>query len=181
MWLYCSHGNSQRNNSTWFCCFESMPANISMLIVISDKKRVVSENGSSSQISTNVGPIGWIIHKGNKVSSIQCASNFIQRVVLLLIILSVFEFFGKTITYELRYDETNNVAVHPAKNSDQPGHPPNLIRVFAVRMKKPSVLSYPLGAQRRLWTDWVDAQADLSLRWVHSHFVGFVMMRLSYD
>ena len=23
--------------------------------------------------------------------------------------------------------------------------------------------------------DWADAQADLSLRWVHSHFVGFVM------
>ena len=26
--------------------------------------------------------------------------------------------------------------------------------------------------------DWVDAQADLSLRWAHSHFVGFVMSRL---
>ena len=30
------------------------------------------------------------------------------------------------------------------------------------------------------WSDWVDAQADLSLRWVHSHFVGFVMRRLIY-
>ena len=29
---------------------------------------------------------------------------------------------------------------------DQPGHPPSLIRVFAVRMKKPWVLSYPLSA-----------------------------------
>ena len=28
------------------------------------------------------------------------------------------------------------------------------------------------------WSDWVDAQADLSLRWAHSHFVGFVMLRL---
>ena len=28
------------------------------------------------------------------------------------------------------------------------------------------------------WSDWVDAQADLSLRWVHIHFVGFVMSRL---
>ena len=26
----------------------------------------------------------------------------------------------------------------------------------------------------------MDAQADLSLRWVHSHFVGFVMSRLIY-
>ena len=27
-------------------------------------------------------------------------------------------------------------------------------------------------------SDWVDAQADLSLRWAHSHFVCFVMRRL---
>ena len=32
--------------------------------------------------------------------------------------------------------------------------------------------------QRRLWSNWADAQADLSLRWVHTHFVGFVMSRL---
>ena len=32
--------------------------------------------------------------------------------------------------------------------------------------------------QRRLWSDWADAQADLSLRWAHSHIVGFVMSRL---
>ena len=38
------------------------------------------------------------------------------------------------------------------------------------------VLSYPLSAQRRLRPDWADAQADLSLRWAHSHFVGFVMI-----
>ena len=65
----------------------------------------------------------------------------------------------------------------PSKDSDLPGHPPSLIRVFAVRMKKAWVLSYPLSAQRRLWLDWADAVADLSLRWAHSHFVGFVMLR----
>ena len=47
--------------------------------------------------------------------------------------------------------------VHPAKT------PPSLIRAFTVRMKKPWVLSYPLSAQRRLWSDWADAQADLSI------------------
>ena len=31
--------------------------------------------------------------------------------------------------------------------------------VFAVRMKKAWVRSYPLSAQRRLWSDWADAQA----------------------
>ena len=34
--------------------------------------------------------------------------------------------------------------------------------VFAVRMKKAGVLSYPLSAQRSLWSDWADAQANLS-------------------
>ena len=68
----------------------------------------------------------------------------------------------------------------PSEDSDQPGHPPSLIRVFAVCMKKAWVLSYPLCAQRRLWSDWADAQDDLSLRWAHTHFVGFVMLRLIY-
>ena len=46
-------------------------------------------------------------------------------------------------------------------------------RVFAVRLKKAWVLSLPLIAQRRLWSDWADTQADLSLHWAHSHFVVF--------
>ena len=29
-------------------------------------------------------------------------------------------------------------------------------------------------------SDWADAQAGLSLRWAHTHFVGFVMSRLTY-
>ena len=33
-------------------------------------------------------------------------------------------------------------------------------------------------AQGRLWSDWADAQADLSLCWAHSHFVGFVTRRV---
>ena len=66
----------------------------------------------------------------------------------------------------------------PSEDSDQAGHPPSLIRVFTVRMKKAWVLSYPLSAQRRLWSDWADAQVDLSLRWAHTHFVGFVVSRL---
>ena len=65
----------------------------------------------------------------------------------------------------------------PSEDSDQPGHPPSLIRVFAVRMKIVWVLSYPFSAQRRRWSDWANAQADLSLRWKHGHFVGFVMSR----
>ena len=70
------------------------------------------------------------------------------------------------------------MACAPSEDSDQPGHSPSLIKVFAVHMKKAWVLSYPLSAQRRIWSDWADAQADLSLCWVHSHFVGFVMRQL---
>ena len=74
----------------------------------------------------------------------------------------------------------------PSEDSDQPRHRPSLITVFAVRMKKPWVLSFTSSAQRRLWSDWAQAdcalskdsdwaQADLSLCWAHSHFVGFVI------
>ena len=79
---------------------------------------------------------------------------------------------------EPQHDKPSKMVCAPSEDSDQPGHPPSLIRVFAVRMKKHWILSYPLIAQRRLWSDWADAQADLSLRWAHSHFVGFVMLRL---
>ena len=83
--------------------------------------------------------------------------------------------------FEPRYDKTNKMACAPSEDSDQPGHSPSLIRDFAVRMKKAWVLSYSLSAQRRLWSDWADAQADLSLRWAHSHFVCFVRRWLSYS
>ena len=73
------------------------------------------------------------------------------------------------------HDKTNCA---PSEDSDQPWHPPSLIRVFAVCMKKAWVLSYPLSGQRRLWSDRADAQAELSLRWAPCHFVGFVMRRL---
>ena len=40
-----------------------------------------------------------------------------------------------------------------------------------------------LSHRRRVKTDqiWANVQADLSLRWAYSHFVGFAMRRLSYD
>ena len=38
----------------------------------------------------------------------------------------------------------------PSEDSDLPVHPPGLIRVFAVRMKKAWVLSYPLSTAKTL-------------------------------
>ena len=59
--------------------------------------------------------------------------------------------------------------VRPAKNQISLGIRPNLIRVFAVRMKKPWTLSYPLSASE---------DSDQTGRtW---HFVGFVMRRRIY-
>ena len=66
----------------------------------------------------------------------------------------------------------------PSEDSDQPGHPPSLIRVFAVRLMGSQWPNVSSCGQRRLWSDWADAQADLSLRWAHTHFVRFVMRRL---
>ena len=58
--------------------------------------------------------------------------------------------------------QNQQIGCVPCKGSDQPWHLPS--RLWSVCMKKAWVLSYPLSAQRRLWSDWADAQADLSLR-----------------
>ena len=89
----------------------------------------------------------------------------------------------------------------PSQDSDQSGHPPSLIWVFAVRsMGSYQYIAYCVAShvvicncitwemnkfgirntsegpklsscgQRRLWSDWADAQADLSLPWAHMPF-----------
>ena len=69
--------------------------------------------------------------------------------------------------FESPHDKTNKMICAPSEDSDQPRHPPSLIRVFAVHMKKAWVLSYPLRSY------WANAQADLSLRWAHMPFCWF--------
>ena len=113
--------------------------------------------------------------------------------------------FAFQMIFEPAHDKTRKMACAPSEDSDQTGHPPSLIRVFAVRMRTVWVLRYPLSAQQRLiwlggcsvwsesslgawgqfgsldthwahnedWSDWVDAQADLSLRWAHMLFCRF--------
>ena len=53
-----------------------------------------------------------------------------------------------SLRFEPPDDKTNKMTFVPSEDSDQPGHPPSL--VFAVRMEKHWVFSYPLSAQRRL-------------------------------
>ena len=71
--------------------------------------------------------------------------------------------------YELRHDKTNKMTVRPAKIQVSLGI-------------RPVWSESSLYAWRKLVSlvTQNDAQADLSLRWAHSHFVGFVMRRLIY-
>ena len=54
----------------------------------------------------------------------------------------------------------------PNKDSDEPSHLPNLIRIFTVHMENAKVLSYSVYALQRLCCDWTNSQADLSLFWL---------------
>ena len=78
------------------------------------------------------------------------------------------------------YEQPQQCGCATSEDSDQSGHPPSLIRDFTVCMKKPWVLSYPLSTQGRL-IRLDGCPADLSLRWAHSHIVGFVMRRLIFQ
>ena len=66
--------------------------------------------------------------------------------------------------------ETNKVACAPSEDSDQPGHLHCLIRVFAARSVGSLGSKLSSCGQRRLRSDWANAQSDLSLRWAHMPF-----------
>ena len=78
-----------------------------------------------------------------------------------------------------RQNQQNGCA--PSEDSDQPGHLISLIRVFAVRSVGSLGPKHSSCGQRILWSDWADAQAELSLRWAHTRFVGFVMSQLIWQ
>ena len=61
----------------------------------------------------------------------------------------------------------------PSEVPDQSGHPPSLVRVFAVRSVGNYGPKVSSCGQGRLWSDWADAQIDLSLRWAHRSFCLF--------
>ena len=80
--------------------------------------------------------------------------------------------------YEPLHDKTNKITCAPGEYTNQPGHPPGLISVFGQRIKKHWGLRNPLSDERRLWSEWADVQADLSLRWAHIILLFFFMLRL---
>ena len=56
--------------------------------------------------------------------------------------------------FEPPHDKYNTMACAPSEESDQPGHPPSLIRVFAVRSVGSWGPNVSSCGQRRLWSDW---------------------------
>ena len=78
---------------------------------------------------------------------------------------------------EPRHNKTNKMSVRPAKTQISLGIRP----VWSESSQCAQWLAENprfLHADSEDWSDWADAQADLSLRWTPSHFVGFVMSRL---
>ena len=68
----------------------------------------------------------------------------------------------------------------PSEDSDQPG----IRSVWSESSRCTQLVAKDprfLQADSEDWSVWADAQADLSLRWTHSHFVGFVMSRLIFS
>ena len=69
------------------------------------------------------------------------------------------------------HDKTNKMACAPSKDSDRPGHPPSLITVFAVHMKKS--FGPKLEIECTAKTDQTGQMTDLSLCWTHMPFCWF--------
>ena len=53
------------------------------------------------------------------------------------------------------HDKTNKMTCVPSKDSDQPGHPPSLIRVFVVCMKTQWALNYRAHGEDSDQTGWM--------------------------
>ena len=73
-------------------------------------------------------------------------------------------------TLESQHDKTNKMTWAPSEDSDQPGHPPSLIRVLALHLMGSWGPKVSSCWQRRFWSVWAEAQADLNLRWAHRSF-----------
>ena len=70
------------------------------------------------------------------------------------------------------HDKTNKITCAPSKDSNQPGHPP--VRSESMLPAWRNLWSLAIHwAHSKDWSDWADAQADMSLCWVHWSFCWF--------
>ena len=83
------------------------------------------------------------------------------------------------LTFEPPHDKTNKITVRPSKTQISLDISPVWSESSLSAWKKLTCLATH-WAHSEDWSDWANAQADLSLRWEHSDFVGFVMRWLIY-
>ena len=77
------------------------------------------------------------------------------------------------------HDKTNKMTCAPSEDSEQPGHLPNLIRVFAMRSMGSLGPKISSCEQRRLIR--LGVCPGYSESSMGAHFAGFVVRRLKYD
>ena len=82
-----------------------------------------------------------------------------------------------TKVFQPQHDKTNKVTVRPVKTQINLGARPVWSESSLITRKKLVSLATH-WAHSEDWSDWANAQADLSLRLAHTHFVGFVTSRL---
>ena len=71
------------------------------------------------------------------------------------------------------HDKTKKWHVRPAKTQISPGIRPGWSESSLYTHRVAKDRSFFSFGERRLWPDWTDAQADLSLRWAHMLFCLF--------
>ena len=76
--------------------------------------------------------------------------NAFEDVFVTIVVSSLSSESLHLICYKPQHNKFNKMTCASSEDSDQSGHPPIPIRVFAVRMKKHWVLSYQMSAQRSL-------------------------------
>ena len=87
------------------------------------------------------------------------------------------DYITKIGQFEPWHDKTNKMSVRPAKTQISLGIHAVWSESWLSTWRKLGSLATH-WAHSEDWSDWADAQADQSLRWAHTHFVGFVMSRL---
>ena len=98
---------------------------------------------------------------------IACGSERVSKIHLfkfskMFILLWLWNEPGHSISYQ--------TACAPSEDSEQSVHSCCLIRVFTRHSVGSLGSNVSSGGQRRLWSDFADAQVSLSLRWSHVHY-----------
>ena len=113
-----------------------------------DCKEILEKTQSKNSVAPLYPSLKWLACDSVQIATrhpLIVSAGYLREVPCVAVHLKIV-----TGTYEPPHDKTNKMACAPSEDSDQPGHSPSLIRVFAVRMKKAWVPSYLFIVQRRL-------------------------------